>query len=73
MTLPNGSIQTPPDLPGKWSVWSKAADAPGAYFLVPLDDQARACGIQYAVVKAIQKRGKAHPELMLMRTVKATS
>jgi hypothetical protein len=57
-----------PGLSGHWSVWCSAADAPGAVFVVPADDQARATGIKYAVVKAIQKSTEATPTLTLIRT-----
>jgi hypothetical protein len=68
MSLPIGSIQSPPQLPGRWTVWSKAADQPGAYFLIPLDDQAKGFGVSYAVVKATQRRDAARPTLSVIRT-----
>lgn len=68
MSLPIGSRQTPPGLDGTWSVWSKSAETPGAYFMVPLDQTARDTGIKYAVVKAKQERTKARPTLTVIRT-----
>jgi len=55
-------------LPGRWSVWSEAADCPGAYFLVPLDVEAQAVGVKYAVVRVIQPRDRAFPEITILRT-----
>lgn len=55
-------------LPGTWSVWSKAADAPGAYFLTPASDPARATGLKYVVVKAVMGRSAAEPALSIVRT-----
>ena len=68
MSLPLGSLQTPPRLPGRWSVWAKSGETPGAYFLVPVDDQAKAFGVKYAVIKATQKRSAAHPVITVIRT-----
>jgi hypothetical protein len=55
-------------LPGTWSVWSQAADSPGAYFLVPVDDDARTVGIKYAVIRAVMGRTANRPALSLIRT-----
>lgn len=63
-----GQSIRPPSLEGTWSAWSGSADAPGAYFLVPVDDTARSLGITYAVIKAIQRRDATHPEFELIRT-----
>lgn len=57
-----------PELPGSWSVWSPAPDQPGAVFVVPVDDEARATGIKYAVAKSIQKSAEARPTVSLIRT-----
>jgi hypothetical protein len=66
--LPLGSRQTPPCLDGVWVVWSKADDAPGAYFITPVDETARAVGVKYAVIRAIQSRNESRPRLSLIRT-----
>lgn len=63
-----GGAVSVPELPGRWSVWSQAADSPGAHFIVPLDDQARGLGVKYAVVRAKQAAGEATPQLSLVRT-----
>lgn len=68
MSLPLGSLQTPPRLPGRWSVWSKSNETPGAYFLVPVDDTAKAFGVKYAVVKAVHTRTAAKPVITVIRT-----
>lgn len=57
-----------PELPGKWSVWSQAADAPGAYFVVPLTPPARDVGLKYAVIRVIQKHAEPRPTIRLIRT-----
>lgn len=57
-----------PELPGKWSVWSQAADAPGAYFVVPLTPPAHDMGLKYAVIRAIQKQTEPRPTIHLLRT-----
>lgn len=56
------------DFPGRWSVWSQAADSPGAFFMVPADDDARALGLKYAVVRAISSAAAVKPVLSLVRT-----
>lgn len=63
-----GTVLELPDLPGRWSVWSPSADAPGAVFVTPTNDEARATGVKYAVVKAINKASQAKPEMTLLRT-----
>lgn len=55
-------------LPGTWSVWSQAGDAPGAHFILPADDQARALGVKYVVVRVVQRRDSVEPELSLIRS-----
>lgn len=55
-------------LPGRWTVWSKAADAPGAYFVVPADDEAHDLGLKVAVIKAVMGRSASQPALQLIRT-----
>lgn len=65
---PPGTPMKIPELPGRWQVWSKAADQPGAVFAVPADDTARASGIKYAVVKSIQKATEGLPTVSLIRT-----
>lgn len=63
-----GTVLEIPELPGRWSVWSPSADAPGAVFAVAADDTARALGVKYAVVTAIQKTTEAKPTISLLRT-----
>lgn len=63
-----GTRVTPPQLTGTWSVWSKAAETPGAYFVVPADDQARATGVKYAVVKAMQRADQGRTQVTTLRT-----
>ena len=65
---PPGAVMDLPDLPGRWSSWSPAAEGPGAFFAVPADDEARATGVKYAVIRAIQKATDARPTLTLIRT-----
>lgn len=57
-----------PELPGTWSVWSKASETPGAYFVAPADDTARALGVKYAVVKVTTRHDKPRPEITTIRT-----
>jgi len=63
-----GTILSPPDLAGRWSVWSQSSEAPGAYFITPADDEAKALGAKYAVIKAIARRGDFRPEIKTLRT-----
>jgi hypothetical protein len=63
-----GAALRVPDLAGRWSVWSKSDETPGAYFVVPLDDEARGLGVKYAVVRARTVRGAASPTLTVVRT-----
>lgn len=58
------------DLPGTWSVWSQINDGPGAHAVVPADDEARATGLTFAVVRVKQARTKAHPDISLVRVQK---
>lgn len=62
-----GTVRVP-GLDGRWSIWSAAADAPGAYFVTPIDDEARAVGAKFAVIRAIQRRDEGTPNLTLLRT-----
>lgn len=57
-----------PDLPGHWSIWSPADDCPGAYFATPANDEARATGIKYAVVRITNAATEAKPRVELRRT-----
>jgi hypothetical protein len=58
-----------PGLRGRWSVWSQAADGPATFFLIPLDDEARATGIKYAVVRALRMASElSGPVIELVRT-----
>lgn len=67
-----GSVASLPELPGRWSVWSKSDETPGAHFFVPLDDPARASGVKYAVVRVTNVQGVAEPRLSVLRTEAAT-
>lgn len=61
-------ITSIPGLDGRWSVWSQA-DSTGGYFLVPADDDARALGVKYAVVRAINAQAVVTgPVVELIRT-----
>lgn len=55
-------------LTGKWVTWSKSADAPGAYFVTPGDDEARAMGLKYAVIKSVNAAAEGLPTITLLRT-----
>lgn len=55
-------------LDGKWVVWDDAGDAPGASFMTPGDDEARAMGLKYVVIKAINSAGSGLPTITLLRT-----
>lgn len=57
-----------PELAGRWSVWSQSSESPGAFFILPADDEARGVGVKYAVIRAKTKRTEAKPELSLLRT-----
>ncbi|MBB3040990.1 hypothetical protein [Nocardioides soli] len=47
-----------PGLPGRWSIWSQAAGAPGAHFAVPIDAAARETGVKYATVRITKPQGE---------------
>lgn len=64
----HGAKALQPGLPGRWSVWSGSADCPGAHFVVPADDTARATGIKHAVVRITEPKGQSHPEVTLRST-----
>lgn len=66
--LTTGSVLKIPALPGSWSVWSGAAEAPGGHFVVPADEAASATGIKYAVVRVIELRTEIRPTVALIRT-----
>ena len=60
-----GKETTQPGLPGRWSVWSAAAGGPGSYFVLPVDAEARATGIQRATVRVVEpKDEKARVSLL---------
>lgn len=62
-------IRELPQLEGSWSVWSQAAEGPGCYFVVPVDDAAQATGIKYAVIRAIRTATSLKgPAIELVRT-----
>lgn len=47
-----------PGLPGRWSIWSQAGDGPGAHFVVPADEAARATGVKFATVRITEPAGE---------------
>lgn len=57
-----------PELAGRWSVWSQAAETPGGFFIVPMDDEAKAVGAKFAVIRAKNTRTEVKPQLSLLRT-----
>lgn len=58
-----GQALTIPDLPGRWSVWSKAGGwGPGAFFVVPEGSS----GGGYAVIRAVQGRNDPHPRIEVL-------
>lgn len=64
-----GAVITIPDLPGRWTVWSKSDETPGTHFAVPLDDAARQGGAaKYAVVKITNPKTQTTPLIRLIRT-----
>lgn len=65
-------IATQPGLPGRWSVWSGAAGAPGSHFMVPADDEARATGIKFATVRITESPGE-RPKVRLDATEPPTA
>lgn len=56
------------NLPGSWSVWSRAGECPGGYFVTPADDDALATGLKYVVVRAAMGRSSVEPSLAIVRT-----
>lgn len=66
--LPLGALVDVPELDGRWSVWSPSDDRPGAVFVVPANDEARATGIKFAVITALKKASEAHLQITLLRT-----
>lgn len=54
-----------PGLPGRWSVWSAADAGPGAHFVVPADDAARATGVKFATVRINEPAGETARVLLL--------
>lgn len=65
-------VTTQPGLPGRWSIWSKAAGSPGSHFVVPADETAREVGVKYAVVRIIEPDGET-ARVQLTGTEPATS
>lgn len=63
-----GSYVSVPELDGRWSVWSMSGEAPGCYFVVPADDDARLHGVKYAVIRAINKNNEVKTWIELIRT-----
>lgn len=70
---PGHVVDLGPALPGRWQVWSKSSDAPGAYFFVPYDEEAREQGVKYVVGRAIERRGQGLPEVTVLRIEKGSS
>lgn len=63
-----GSTTAVPELPGRWSVWSASGEAPGAHFVVPVDDEAKALGVKFASIRVTVLRGSHEPRIELLRT-----
>lgn len=63
----SGKETIQPGLPGRWSVWSQADAGPGAHFLIPLDDTAKATGVRYATVRIVEPQGEL-PRISLLAT-----
>lgn len=62
---PGQILTNVPDLPGRWSVWSKASSADygsSSFFVLPVDGHSDG---GYAVVRATQGPHDAHPKLEL--------
>lgn len=51
-----GKERVQPGLPGLWSIWSKSDHSPGAVFVLPADEPARALGVKFAIVRITQPR-----------------
>ena len=66
--LPVGSTSRIPNVDGRWSVWSQSNESPGAHFLIPLDEDAKAVGAKYIVVRAVVKKGASEPLLTVIRS-----
>jgi hypothetical protein len=62
-----GSIMSVPEVAGRWSVWSQSNEAPGAHFLIPIDDEAKAIGAKYLVIRAVHKRDSTYPLITVLR------
>ena len=54
-----------PGLPGRWSVWSQSDVGPGAHFVVPADETARAVGVKFATVRITEPDGQTARILLL--------
>ena len=67
MPFPVGHLVVLPDLPGRWQVWSRSDDTPGAYFFVPFDEDAHEAGIKFVVGKAIERRTDPRPVITVLR------
>jgi hypothetical protein len=68
--FPAGHVLRLPDMPGMWQVWSLSSAAPGAYFFVPYDEEARKLDIKFVVGKAIEKKTSTRPEITVLRVEK---
>jgi hypothetical protein len=53
MAIKIGTVLEVPEVRGKWATWSKADAGPGAWFLVPADDAARAVGRSYITARLV--------------------
>lgn len=53
-----------PDHPGVWSAWSMSDHSPGAWFLVPADDEARASGLTYLTARLTMSKFTGHAEVV---------
>lgn len=64
MSLRPGVIITVKELDGgRFSVWSPADEGPGAYFLVPVDDDSP---YKYVVIRATQHSYQAWPDIEVL-------
>jgi hypothetical protein len=66
--LPVGHLARIEGLPGRWQVWSKSSESPGAHYFVPYDDDAREANVKIAVARVIFRRHSPRPEITLLRT-----
>lgn len=67
-----GAERVQPGLPDHWSIWSKTDRCPGAHFAVPVDDDARATGVKYAVIRIVAPKDET-TRITLLDTEPATA